>query len=484
MKKSQKIAYVFNLIAIAILIGAFSLFYLFEKTSNHITTNNLQSNINYIENITSNISELIKSSTSNDIYNALNNNKELRKSLEQNLQFLVTDRYKYIYVVNKESNSSKELKFLLDGAKSSEEKSEFGEYYSPLNFDMWNSVYKTKKPFYFQHKTIKSIWMTYLRPIVIDEKVEAIIVIDFSLKDHEHIVISLQELNKSFKITIIFFIFIFFVIIIFSYIDKRRINEIEDKSQEILEFNSTLQLKVADEVEKNRQKDQHIIQQSRLAQMGEMISMIAHQWRQPLASISAASGNIGLKARLDKLDNEMAISLSDNISDNSQHLSTTINDFREFFKSNKDKKDVTYEKLIESVLAILEASLRNKNIVLVQNLNSDMIFNTYPNEIKQVILNLIKNAEDILLENKIENATITISTNENSLSISDNGRGVPEDIIDKVFNPYFSTKVEKNGTGLGLYMSKTIIEEHCGGEISVVNDSSGAVFTIKLDNNC
>jgi len=227
-------------------------------------------------------------------------------------------------------------------------------------------------------------------------------------------------------------------------------------------------------------KNRQLLEQSRLAQMGEMISMIAHQWRQPLTAISATSINLILKAKLDKLDNDTAIELGEKISDYSQHLSSTIDDFRDFFKSNKNILDTTYKKLIDSVLSIIESSVINKNIKLKQKLQSEAILSTYPNEIKQVILNLIKNAEDILLEKEIKDPTITIETQDNILRVKDNAGGVPPDIIEKIFNPYFSTKTKKDGTGLGLYMSKTIVEEHCSGSLRVYNDEFGAVFEITL----
>ena len=120
----------------------------------------------------------------------------------------------------------------------------------------------------------------------------------------------------------------------------------------------------------------------------------------------------------------------------------------------------------------------------MKELNCHDTFITYPNELKQVILNLIKNAEDVPLENKIENPYIKISSYKEDdkyiLEVSDNAGGVPEDVIDKIFDPYFSTKTKKDGTGLGLYMSKTIIEDHCGGELSVSNSKDGAVFKIVL----
>ena len=249
----------------------------------------------------------------------------------------------------------------------------------------------------------------------------------------------------------------------------------------IEELNNSLEERIRIEVEKNRFQDKKLLEQSRLAQMGEMISMIAHQWRQPLSAISATSGAIELRAKLGKLDNKTAMKLSVKISNYSQHLSATIDDFRNFFQPNKHREYVTYKKLIDSVLNIVESSMLSKNITIKQELLSEENFSTYPNEIKQVILNLIKNAEDVLIERSIKNPVITIKTNYNILSIQDNGGGISIESIDKIFDPYFSTKLEKNGTGLGLYMSKTIIEEHCEGSLEVHNDANGAVFTIIIE---
>ncbi len=248
-------------------------------------------------------------------------------------------------------------------------------------------------------------------------------------------------------------------------------------------LNSTLEYRVKGEVDKNREKDKHMLQQSRLAQMGEMISMIAHQWRQPLAAISNTSNSMVVKATLKKLDDETVVKLSNKILDYSSHLSSTIDDFRDFFKSNKEIKETNYSELIDSVMNIVEDSIINKNIKIVKNLHSKDIFYTHPNEIKQVILNLIKNAEDVLLENHIVNPTIKISTNGHILRIEDNGGGIPKDIIDKIFDPYFSTKIKKDGTGLGLYMSRTIVEHNCNGELKVYNGANGAIFEIILEDN-
>ena len=360
-----------------------------------------------------------------------------------------------------------------------------------------------------------------IKPIIEKNKIKSFIVIDYQ----KNIAKKLANTNQTFIFILLIVIFLIFISVIFTLIfalqvtnpikelieginiiskgDKnhkieitsddeisilvnafnKMIDNVNQNQKDIENLNSNLIQKVENEVDKNRKKDQQIIQQSRLAQMGEMISMIAHQWRQPLAAISSTSSGINLKAKLNKLDKDTAIKLSNKISEYSQHLSGTIDDFREFFKSNKEKRNTTYNELIQSVLNIIEVSIKNKNINLITNLNCKDTLITYPNEIKQVILNLIKNAEDIVLEKEIENPTIIIDTSDCILTISDNGGGIPTDIMNKIFDPYFSTKLEKNGTGLGLYMSKTIIEEHCGGSLTVSNNDDGAIFKIILGEN-
>jgi len=238
---------------------------------------------------------------------------------------------------------------------------------------------------------------------------------------------------------------------------------------------------------KNEQQHKQLIQQSRLAQMGEMLSMIAHQWRQPLTAISATSSTITLKATIEKLDNKDAIKLASKITNYVNYLSSTIDDFRNFFKNNKTKKAISLEELTKSTLDIIQASIENKKITIQKDIQGEYRCETYANEVKQVLLNLLKNAEDALLDKKPQNPTITIETPKELqsdktivITVKDNAGGIPEDIIDKIFDPYFSTKLNKDGTGLGLYMSKIIIENHCNGKLKVQNGVDGAIFSIEL----
>lgn len=260
--------------------------------------------------------------------------------------------------------------------------------------------------------------------------------------------------------------------------------DLHKKTTLLENLNNTLEKRVEEEVEKNRQKDQKLFQQSRLAQMGEMLNMIAHQWRQPLNTISVATNNMMFKILLDEYDKEFFEKETKLISKYSQHLSKTIDDFRSFFKENQEKSQIELNEIVNRTLNIVEPSLQNKNIELRKELKSEDHIKTYVNELHHVILNVLRNSEFAIQRNGIENGYIQISTDQDDknfyITVKDNGGGIPKNIIDKVFDPYFSTKKEKEGTGLGLYMSKTIIEEHCGGTIEITSEDNTTTLKIVL----
>jgi signal transduction histidine kinase/ABC-type amino acid transport substrate-binding protein len=231
-------------------------------------------------------------------------------------------------------------------------------------------------------------------------------------------------------------------------------------------------------------QNEFIQQQSKLAQMGELLSMIAHQWRQPLTAISAASENLKLKTILNQEDKQLIQNTTEDINKYTTYLSNTINDFKNFYKTNKLLETTNLNEMAKKSLHIIEDSISYKNIKIIKNFNSISVIKTYMSEVTQVILTLLQNSEDILLEKQIENPYIKISTFEDEgylyLEIIDNGGGIPSDILDKIFDPYFSTKHEKNGTGLGLYFAKSIIENNCNALLSVKNNENEAVFTIRF----
>ena len=218
--------------------------------------------------------------------------------------------------------------------------------------------------------------------------------------------------------------------------------------------------------------------------MGEMISMIAHQWRQPLAAISSTAGTMQIKSSMDKYDKDYFIERLEEIGEFSQHLSTTIEDFRNYFMVNKKKNIFNVEDTIKSALKLSDSFFATENIILETNLDSNLTIESYENELLQVFVNILKNSRDALVENNIETPKIIISLVETEykdikITLQDNAGGIPDEIKDKIFEPYFSTK-SKNGTGLGLYMSKSIIEDSCNGTLSFENIDNGACFTILL----
>ena len=254
--------------------------------------------------------------------------------------------------------------------------------------------------------------------------------------------------------------------------------ELIDKTAKLKSLNEKLEELVDKKVAENKEKERMLFLQSRHAQMGEMISMIAHQWRQPLNAIGAAMGVLNIKAKSNKLTKETVFEITKKVDNYLQYLSSTINDFRNFFQPEKEKHLTDLETIVQKTLALIKDSLDSKNISISVETKNVVILNTYENELVQVILNIIKNAEDALIENKIKEPKIKIIIDGNKIIIKDNAKGIPKKIIEKIFDPYFSTKIQKNGTGLGLYMSKIILEKHCNGNIKVYNDNDGAVFEI------
>ena len=235
------------------------------------------------------------------------------------------------------------------------------------------------------------------------------------------------------------------------------------------------------ELEK-REKDIILAQKSKMAAMGEMLENIAHQWRQPLSVISTAS--TGLQLQLEFSNNLPPVMLEESlnsINEQSQYLSKTIDDFRNFFHQNKEKEKFDIKNSIEKSLYLVSSRVKNHNIHIIKNLE-EIEIKTLENELIQVFLNIINNAIDKLNDKK-DDKYIFISTkiinNELNIHIKDNGGGIPNNIINRVFEPYFTTKHRSQGTGIGLYMSNEIISKHIHGTLSVDNisyDYKGANF--------
>lgn len=260
-------------------------------------------------------------------------------------------------------------------------------------------------------------------------------------------------------------------------------NTLNKMIKESVKLNKQLQ----NEIKEKKQQEKLLIQNSKLAAMGESIGMIAHQWRQPLSSISTLTANLKVLIELDMCNSEQFSGLLDEINNHTQFLSQTINDFRHYFKPDNPKETALMSDIIESTLAIIGKPVEYKHITLNKNFSFTVPILTYPHQIMQALLNIIINAAEALSGRNVSEPRIIINGREKDgyqiVDIIDNAGGIPKEIIDSIFDPYFSTKEESIGTGLGLYMSKIIIEKHCGGELIVKNVEDGACFTIKLPLN-
>lgn len=265
-------------------------------------------------------------------------------------------------------------------------------------------------------------------------------------------------------------------------------------SKEEFVNNQSIKILTLVDISDLRKKEQAMAEQSKLAAMGEMIGNIAHQWRQPLNIISIAASNINLKKELKVLDDETLKESLDLILKTTTHLSNTIETFNDYLREDKQKTLFNLSSNIRSNLELIEKYFKDQNINIILDLNDNLTLFNYANEFSQAFMNLLNNAKDALFFNSniIENKIIFISTKELleqvEIEIYDNAGGIKPEIINKVFEPYFTTKHKYQGTGLGLYMSRNIIVSNMNGLIKVENydftyqnkNYTGAKFTITL----
>ena len=302
----------------------------------------------------------------------------------------------------------------------------------------------------------------------------------------------LEELNKRYIYNILLFSLLNIIILIAIYLDARRKHtleiEVKKKTKELNKLNKSLEKRIEKEIIKNRNKELELMESSKLIQMGEMIGNIAHQWRQPLNTISATASSMILCNKLKINDEEENIKKLEKISESSKYLSETINIFRNFIEDKKEYKEYNLQDSIKDALKIVRVSLEDNFINVIDNIDyeNNIKIKMVSGELSEVIINILNNAKDAILENHIKNPwiNIEITNNKNNiiLSIEDNALGIDNKIINKIFDPYFSTKYKKQGTGLGLHMSKKIIEESLGGKLSVKNTKYGAKFCILFKN--
>ena len=263
---------------------------------------------------------------------------------------------------------------------------------------------------------------------------------------------------------------------------EREVAKRKTAERKLLALNKNLHEKVKQEVEKQREQELHMLQQSKLAQMGNMMNMIAHQWKQPLNVLSMLIQTVKHKHKRSKIDDEFIQYFDTNTKKQLDEMTKTINDFMHYFRP-KNESEFLINDIIKHNISIIEPLFLANNITIVYNNKSTKELTIHNDMIGQVIINILNNAKDALIENSIEHKIIHITlssqNNHTQITIQDNAGGIAKKIIDKIFDPYFSTKNDK-GTGLGLYMSKIIIETYYKGSLFVSNTDKGALFTITI----
>jgi len=255
-------------------------------------------------------------------------------------------------------------------------------------------------------------------------------------------------------------------------------------NREIEKLNQTLESKIEKVLEDNKKQQAYMLHQDRLARLGEMIAMIAHQWRQPLNNLSMVNHILISKYKKGKLSDGDIESFQSKSAKLIKQMSDTIDDFRDFYKPERKKELFCVEKIVEETVKLIEPSLKQNNIKLELFLDGCNHFDGYANELQHAVMNIINNAVEALIYTDTDNKKITLDIRKEGkdtiIRIKDNAGGIEPQMQEKIFEPYFSTKENKNGTGLGLYISRMIIVEHMQSELNFSNTDDGSEFVIIL----
>ncbi len=299
---------------------------------------------------------------------------------------------------------------------------------------------------------------------------------------------NINELRKDdIKMTAIILLLTIFISIPFAFLLSRPINDMFEivmkQSDKLHDLATTLDKKVEEESLKNAKKDRLLQHQSKMAELGDMIGNIAHQWRHPLTRLSLLLQNLKAYKNKNKMTNEIFSNTLISVDEQIEFMSTTIDNFKNFYKTDKVKDTFKIQDCVDDILKIIGSVLEHNNIKFTVKDDEEIELFGIKNELSQVLLNLIVNAKDALEEHKVLTPYITIKIyqkkNKKIISIEDNAGGISKSIVGEIFNPYFTTK-EKKGTGIGLYLSRTIIEQDFNGKLNVKNNDNGAIFTIIL----
>ena len=310
------------------------------------------------------------------------------------------------------------------------------------------------------------------------------------------------EYKKEFDYSILWKVFLVILIILLAILYKQIVlrnannslkEKVEEKTRELRQINSELEIRIKKEVDENLRKDRLLTQQQKMVSMGQMIENIAHQWRQPLSLITTSASGIKLKKQLNDLDDDFFHNTLDNILTTSKYLSNTIDDFRYFFKPQKEKEEFYLERCCTKTIELINPNFVSQDIKIVYKTENIKVHG-YETELIQVLINILNNSKDALLSQNNDERFIFIDIFKKDdkaiIEINDNAGGIDEEIINKIYEPYFTTKHQSQGTGIGLFMCREIVNKHMNGHIDISNITfefnnksyKGALVKIILEN--
>ncbi|WP_404317338.1 PAS domain S-box protein [Malaciobacter canalis] len=340
--------------------------------------------------------------------------------------------------------------------------------------NLWETIKFNKKTYKSTVKNLtkegRSVYLnTTITPILDkDGNIKEFIAIRYDVTQEVELKKNLEKKDKELKL-----------------LNKTLEMRVQEQTKQLKELNQTLEQRVKSEIEKNKQKQKILFWQSRMASLGQMLANIAHQWRQPLTELNLSLFNVKKSASNQEFDElEKYYKDSKEIIAN---MSQTIDDFSNFFNPNKEKQKFNLKNSIDESLNITRKLIQKENINIKKEYIDLEVFGV-SNEFSQVIINFLQNSAHEFNKKNIENKEIIITIKQVTIesqefaqvTFSDNARGVDENTLDKIFEPYFTTKHQSNGTGLGLFMSKLIIEKSLNGTMFAKNSNKGLLFTINI----
>jgi len=463
-KVTLKATYIFIVLAFVLLVSAVLLRNEVDNTRNKINDINYKSNIQHVNELSKNIKNKLLSLTGTDIYTVLKSNEELRERIEKDLGYVISDRYKDIYILDKSSKEKKDFRVLLDATKNIDDKFFFEESYRPDHIETYNEVYNTKESVVVDNRDIESLWMTNVYPIVIEDEVRAVLVVDFSIKELNVITSSLYELDLMFERALLVFLFVFIAIMYFSYIDLKR-EKLKQKAHDELEI-KTQEL----EVESDKVKELNKTLESKVAQLKKAIAVksdflanMSHEIRTPLNGILGFVGI--LKENTTDPENKKYLTIIDS---SSNHLLGVVNDILDLSKMENGKLEIesldfNVKEELESTISLFQAKASQSNITLEvsfdKNLPKSLVGDVL--RIKQVVSNLLSNAIKFTPNYKKVYLKISYSSDMLNVNVKDEGIGIEADKVSHIFEAFSqadsSTTRKYGGTGLGLSISNKII---------------------------